>query len=106
MEVEATQVGPTVDLEGFMVQLSPMEADRYARLRLVLEMDSEHAQVAARRRIVRIRGAALEALSDLAADDVRGSPGVERIKATVFDKIAGVLGPGLRAIYVTEFTVL
>ena len=99
-------MGPTVDLEGFVVQFSPVQADRYARIRLVLEMNSEYAQVAARRRIVRVRAAALEALSDLTADDVRGSPGVERLKAKVRDKMVGVLGPGLRAIYVTEFTVL
>jgi flagellar protein FliL len=99
-------MGPVLELQQFLIQLAPREAERYVRFSLALEMRDEATREAGLRRMSRIRAAILETMTDFTADNLHGRRGVERLKENIRARLRRLLGDGLKSVYLVQFGVV
>ena len=98
--------GPMVKLENFVIQLKAVDSERYVRVAFDLELGAETDKDVIQARLSHIRDAVISYFSDRTLDELRGSDGMEHIKATLLKRLDGVVpGHRIKAIYITDFIV-
>lgn len=102
----AAGVGPTLRLADFVVHLRNPESDRYARFSFEVEVASEADKIALTARQAQLRDAFIIYLSDRTAEDLRGSGGLEQVKAALLAKAVEMAKDAkVRQLYVTDFVM-
>jgi flagellar FliL protein len=100
------QIGPTVQLENFVVQLKAVDAERFAHLAIQLEVTTEEDKAKISQLLPRIRDSVIAFLADRTADELRGSEGMLRTKEEILARLQGIV-PGRRItnVYITDFII-
>jgi flagellar basal body-associated protein FliL len=100
-------VGPIVSIEDMLVQLQPLEEDRFVRLSLGLEVDGERSETVVMHRTVEIREAILRTFAEHKPSDLQGSEGLAALKRSLMSQLHEIVpGKRIRNIYVTDFNVM
>ena len=98
--------GPMVKLENFVIQLKAVDAERYVRVAFDLEVGAEPDKDVIQARLSQIRDAVISFFSDRTLDELRGSDGMDHIKATLLKRLDAIVpGHRIKAIYITDFIV-
>jgi flagellar FliL protein len=98
--------GPMVKLENFVIQLRAVDAERYVRVAFDLELGLPTDEEAIKVRLSQIRDSVISYFSDRTLDELRGSDGMDHIKATLLKRLDGVVpGHRIKAIYITDFII-
>jgi len=98
--------GPTMRLDGFIVQVRSADGDRYAHLTVEIEVGSEGDKKAFESRMPRIRDAVIGYLSDRTEDELRGSEGLAQMKDALVKKIDEIVpGHRIHGLFTTEFII-
>jgi len=98
--------GPTMRLDGFIVQVRSADGDRYAHLTVEMEVGSEGDKKAFESRMPHIRDAVIGYLSDRTEDELRGSEGLQAMKEALTKKIDDIVpGHRVRGLFTTEFII-
>jgi len=106
-EATAGAMGPVVSIEDMLVQLQPLEDDRYVRLSLGLEVDGEKSETVVVRRTTQIREAILRTFAEHSPRDLQGSEGLAELKKSLMTQLHEIVpGKRIRNIYVTDFNVM
>lgn len=96
---------PIVDLPNVVVGLGG-GSGVYVDAAFDLEVASEDDRAAVRRQLPRVREETISFLSDLNADELRGSGAISKTKARLLDRFRTMMpAERLNALYVTYFTV-
>src|SRR6185503_13087680 len=104
--IHAATPGAMFDLDPFIVNLADTPDDRYLKLTLKLEVDSEAVVAELSARIPQIRDAILVLLSSKDVNAVRTTQGKFQLRDEITQRINGLLKrPGIRSAYFTEFVV-
>jgi flagellar FliL protein len=98
--------GPILKLENFIIQLRGTDTDRYVRVAFDLELGSEGDRALVQARMPHIRDAIISYFSDRSLDELRGSEGMDRIKAAVLKKLDDILAAHrVRSVFITELVI-
>jgi flagellar FliL protein len=98
--------GPMLKLENFIIQLRGTDTDRYVRVAFDLELTSEADRAPLQAHMPHIRDAIITYFSDRSIDELRGSEGMERVKAAVAKRLDDLLGSmRVRAVFITELVI-
>ena len=98
--------GPTMRLDGFIVQVRSADGDRYAHLTVEIEVGSEGDKKAFESRMPRIRDAVIGYLSDRTEDELRGSEGLTQMKDALVKKIDEIVpGHRIHGLFTTKFII-
>lgn len=98
--------GPTMRLDGFIVQVRSADGDRYAHLTVEVEVGSEGDKKAFESRMPHIRDAVIGYLSDRTEDELRGSEGLTQMKDALVKKIDEIVpGHRIHGLFTTEFII-
>lgn len=100
------EVGPTHELEPFVVNLDETGQSRYLKVTMQLELASADVSKKITKSQQLIRDAILSHLSGLKLADTLGVSAKEKLRADVIAKLDGILGPGqVRRVFFHEFVV-
>jgi len=103
---KAAGPGPTVKLPDFVVHLRDPEVDRYAKLTIEVEVESDKAKEALTARMPQVRDSFIAYLSDRSTADLRGSEAIARAKLELADRLrSSAPGVGVRGLYMTDLVV-
>jgi flagellar basal body-associated protein FliL len=106
-EAPTSAMGPVVSIEDMLVQLQPLEDDRYVRLSLGLEVDGEKSEMVVVHRTTQIREAILRTFAEQSPGDLQGSEGLAELKKSLMSQLHEIVpGKRIRNIYVTDFNVM
>jgi len=98
--------GPTLRLDGFIVQVRSADGDRYAHLTVEIEVGSEGNKKAFEARMPRIRDTIIGYLSDRTEDELRGSEGLGQMKEALIKKVDEIVpGHKVHGLFTTEFII-
>ena len=98
--------GPILKLDNFIIQLRGTDTDRYVRVAFDLELGSESDRAMVQSRMPHIRDAIISYFSDRSLDELRGSEGMDRIKAAVLKKLDDILAAHrVRSVFITELVI-
>jgi flagellar FliL protein len=98
--------GPTLRLDGFIVQVRSADGDRYAHLTVEIEVGSEGDKKAFESRMPRIRDTIIGYLSDRTEDELRGSEGLGQMKEALIKKVDEIVpGHRIHGLFTTEFII-
>jgi len=98
--------GPILKLENFIIQLRGTDTDRYVRVAFDLELGTEGDRALVQARMPHIRDAIISYFSDRSLDELRGSEGMDRIKAAVLKKLDDILAAHrVRSVFITELVI-
>lgn len=98
--------GPTLRLDGFIVQVRSADGDRYAHLTVEIEVGSEGDKKAFEARMPRIRDTIIGYLSDRTEDELRGSEGLGQMKEALIKKVDEIVpGHKVHGLFTTEFII-
>jgi flagellar FliL protein len=99
-------MGPTYDMETFLVNLNEAQGKRYLKAKLTFELDSEKVKTEIERRLPQIKDAVLTMLSSKTYGDISDLTGKYQLRAEVISMINSYLKTGKIAnVYFTEFIV-
>ncbi len=99
-----SESGPTVRLADFVVRLRNPEAERYVRISFEAELGSDRDKETVAAHTAQIRDGFISYLSDRTMEDLRGSEGLEQIKAGLVKKLIQLVpGVKVRGLYITDF---
>ena len=99
-------VGPTLQLQNFVVQLKAVETERYAHIAIELEVTRDGDKALIKRQLPRIRDVIIGYLADRTADELRGSAGMRQLKEDLMAMINDVVPRRpVVGVYVTDFIV-
>lgn len=105
-ERKPTEIGPLVELEPIVANLSDGNATRFVKVGIHLEIVDEEKRPAVDQAIVPIRNAILLYLSGLGAEDTKGSENKQKIRDALLEKVKETIGTDdVRRVYFTEFVV-
>ena len=98
--------GPSMRLDGFIVQVRATEGDRYAHMTMEIEVGSEGDKKPFENRMPRIRDAVIGYLADRSEDELRGSEGLGQMKEALTKKVDEIVpGHRVRGLFITEFII-
>lgn len=98
--------GVMLRLENFVIQLKSIDAERYVRVAFDLEVPTEADKDIVQTHVSRIRDSIITYFSDRTVEEMRGSDGMDRIKAALLKRFEEIVpGHRIKAVYVTEFIV-
>lgn len=98
--------GPMVAVPNVNVMLHSGDLDYYVEAAFALEVATERDREVVSGRMPRLREASIGFLSGLTPDELRGSRGLEKTKATLLESFRKVVpAQRLRAVYVTNLVV-
>jgi flagellar protein FliL len=101
-----SEVGPTLSLDPFVVNLDEAGQSRYLKVTMMLEVSSKDVIVKITKGQQLIRDAILSHLSGLKLADTLGVAAKEKLRNDVIAKIDTILGPGkVRRVFFQEFVV-
>ena len=103
---KSQEMGPTYNMETFLVNLNEPQGKRYLKATVSLELGTEKVQVELERRLPQIRDAVLTMLSSKAYSDISDMTGKYQLRAELISMINSYLKSGKIAnVYFTEFIV-
>ena len=98
--------GPMEKIDDLVIQLRNPEFDRYVKISFELELKNDRDVDVVRARQAQIRDAIISYLSDRTYEELRGSSGLQRIKAALTKKVNQIVkSERVRALYITDFVV-
>lgn len=98
--------GALVPMDTITLQLRNPEVPRYVRLDLQIEVPTVDDIPKVDRKMAALRDAVIKHLADQSYETMRGSSGLDRVKASVLKVAHQIVGEEVvRAIYVTNFVV-
>jgi flagellar protein FliL len=101
-----SEVGPTLSLDPFVVNLDESGQSRYLKVTMMLEVSSKDVIGKITKGQQLIRDAILSHLSGLKLSDTLGVAAKEKLRNDVIAKIDAILGPGkVRRVFFQEFVV-
>lgn len=101
-----SEVGPTLSLDPFVVNLDEAGQSRYLKVTMMLEVSSKDVIAKITKSQQLVRDAILSHLSGLKLADTLGVAAKEKLRNDVIAKIDGILGPGrVRRVFFQEFVV-
>ncbi len=101
-----SQIGPFLQLDPFVVNLSDPTGRRYLRVKIALELKDDQALSEANNRIPQINDAIIMVLSSKTVEEVLAPEGKSELRFEIMNKLNQLLGPGkVRGVYFTQFVV-
>jgi flagellar FliL protein len=101
-----SEVGPTLSLDPFVVNLDEAGQSRYLKVTMMLEVSTKDVIVKITKGQQLVRDAILSHLSGLKLSDTLGVAAKEKLRIDVIAKIDAILGPGkVRRVFFQEFVV-
>lgn len=98
--------GPMVAVENVNVMIERGGRDHFLEATFALEVATEGDRAGVEQRLSRIREASIGFLSGVTPDDLRGSAGLEKAKATLLESYRNAVpGQRLKAVYVTRLVM-
>lgn len=98
--------GPMVKVSNVNVMIHSGDTDHFVEAGFALEVASEEDRQIVKRRLSRLREASIGLLSGMRPEELRGSEGLEKAKATLLESFQKVIPhQRLKAVYVTNLVV-
>lgn len=98
--------GPMVAVENVNVMIERGGRDHFLEATFALEVATERDRAGVEQRLSRIREASIGFLSGVTPDELRGSAGLEKAKATLLESYRNAVpGQRLKAVYVTRLVM-
>ncbi len=106
-EVDATaQLGPTMALNPFVVNLADSGGNRFLRMSVELELSEEPLRQEITTRLPQVRNAMLMILPNKRFEDINSSDGKEALREEIITAVNDLLTKGeVKNIYYTEFVI-
>ena len=99
-------LGPTVPLETFIVNLSGAAGERYLKVAMELELKESSLVVEVEKRTPQVRDTILLLLSSKTFDDIATFRGKTKLRNEITSRLNAVLPPAsIKKVYFTEFVV-
>jgi len=106
-EVNAVeQLGIMYDLGTFVVNLSDKDADRYLKITVVLELESDQVRMEVEKRLPQIKDAITTLLLTKTSEEIKTAEGMELLKEEIIKRVNAILPlGGVKNVYFTEFVI-
>lgn len=106
-EVNAVeQLGIMYDLGTFVVNLADKDADRYLKITIVLELESDMVRMEVEKRLPQIKDAITTLLLTKTSDEIKTAEGMELLKEEIIKRVNAILPlGGVKNVYFTEFVI-
>ena len=99
-------LGPIFSLDTFIVNLADKGGNRYLRVTLDLELDSDELESEVAKRLPQVRDSILTILPTKRFEDISSARGKTALRDEMLEKINGMLARGqITNIYFKEFVV-
>jgi flagellar FliL protein len=100
------QLGIMYDLGNFVVNLADKDADRYLKITIVLELESDAVRMEVDRRLPQIKDAITTLLLTKTSEDIKTAEGMELLKEEIIKRVNAILPlGGVKNVYFTEFVI-
>ncbi len=106
-EVNAVeQLGIMYDLGTFVVNLADKDADRYLKITVVLELESDQVRMEVEKRLPQIKDAITTLLLTKTSEEIKTAEGMELLKEEIIKRVNAILPlGGVKNVYFTEFVI-
>ncbi len=106
-EVNAVeQLGIMYDLGTFVVNLADKDADRYLKITIVLELESDQVRMEVEKRLPQIKDAITTLLLTKTSEEIKTAEGMELLKEEIIKRVNAILPlGGVKNVYFTEFVI-
>ncbi len=100
------KLGIMYDLGTFVVNLADKDADRYLKVDIVLELESEKVKMEVEKRLPQIKDAITTLLLTKTSDEIKTAEGMELLKEEIIKRVNAILPlGGVKNVYFTEFVI-
>ncbi len=105
-ELEASQVGPMVNIDTFIVNILDDEESRYLKAAITIEVDSDAASLELNSRMPQVKDAILLLIGNKTFSELSDLQGKIQLRAELINKLNSILVKGkVKRIYFTDFVV-
>lgn len=106
-EVNAVeQLGIMYDLGTFVVNLADRDADRYLKITVVLELESDMVRMEIEKRLPQIKDTITTLLLTKTSEEIKTAEGMELLKEEIIKRVNAILPlGGVKNVYFTEFVI-
>jgi flagellar FliL protein len=106
LKLQANQVGPMVNIDSFIVNISDDQESRYLKATITIEVDGEEASMEVNQRMPQIKDAILLLIGNKTFHELNDLQGKIQLRAELINKINSILLKGkVKRIYFTDFVV-
>ncbi len=106
LELQANQVGPMVNIDSFIVNISDDQESRYLKATITIEVDTEEASMELNQRMPQLKDAILLLIGNKTFNELNDLQGKIQLRAELINKINSILFKGkVKRIYFTDFVV-
>ena len=106
LKLQAKQVGPMVNIDSFIVNISDDQESRYLKAAITIEVDGEEAAMELNQRMPQIKDAILLLIGNKTFNELNDLQGKIQLRAELINKINSILLKGkVKRIYFTDFVV-
>lgn len=106
LKLQANQVGPMVNIDSFIVNISDDQESRYLKATITIEVDGEAAAMEVNQRMPQIKDAILLLIGNKTFHELNDLQGKIQLRAELINKINSILLKGkVKRIYFTDFVV-
>ena len=106
LEKQAKEVGPMVNIDAFIVNISDDQDSRYLKAAITLEVDGEEASMEITARMPQLKDAILLLIGNKTFGELNDLQGKIQLRAELINKINSILLKGkVKRIYFTDFVV-
>ena len=106
LELQAKQVGPMVNIDSFIVNISDDQESRYLKAAITIEVNSEEAAMELNQRMPQLKDAILLLIGNKTFNELNDLQGKIQLRAELINKINSILLKGkVKRIYFTDFVV-
>lgn len=101
-----TELGETLKLEPFVVNINDRERDRYLKLKAELEVSSPEVAASVSKRLPLVRDVVITLLSSKSFEEIRTIEGKNFLREEIVVRLNAMLSAGaVRRVFFTEFVV-
>ena len=105
-EQQVSQVGPMVNIDSFIVNISDDQESHYLKATITIEVDREAATMEVNQRMPQIKDVILQLIGNKTFHELNDSQGKNQLRAELINKINSILLKGkVKRIYFTDFAV-
>lgn len=102
----ASQIGPMVDIDPFIVNILDNEESRYLKAAITIEVDSDVASRELNARMAQVKDAILLLIGNKTFNELSDLQGKIQLRAELINKLNSILVQGkVKRIYFTDFVV-